>query len=58
MAWRTLATSRRKARRLQAAGAEGRERMEHPVFEQEFGYLLQLLSSEVFGDSRRERCDG
>jgi hypothetical protein len=52
MAWRTLATFRRKARGSQAAGGEGRESMEHPKFEQEFGCLPQLHSSGVFGGPR------
>jgi hypothetical protein len=49
MAWRTLATFRRKARGSQAAGGEERESMEHPKFEKELGCLPQLRSSEVFG---------
>ena len=42
----------------QAAGAEGRERMENPEFEQESDYLPQLRSSETFGGSRPERRCG
>ena len=58
MAWRTLATFRRKARSSQAAGGEGRESMEHPKFEKEFGCPPQLHSSEVFGGSSPWRLIG
>jgi hypothetical protein len=54
MAWRTLATSRRRARRSRVAGDEGREKMKHT----EFGCLPQLHSSEVLEGSRRERRGG
>jgi len=38
---------------LAGGGCEGRESMEHPKFEREFGCLPQLRSSEVFGGPRR-----
>ena len=53
MAWRTPATSRRKAGSSQAAGGERRQSMEHPEFEKELGCQPQLDSSEVFGGPRR-----